>query len=44
MIILAHFYKYFKAILLASFIQILFIYKWHARNFNVSFLAYDVMI
>jgi len=21
-----------------------FIYKWHARNFNVSFLAYDVTI
>jgi len=29
---------------LASFIQILFIYKWHARKFNVSFLAYDITI
>jgi len=26
------------------YIQILFIYKWHATNFNVLFLAYDVMI
>jgi len=36
----AYFHKCFKAISLAS--AILFIYKWHARNFNVSFLAYDV--
>jgi len=27
-----------------SFIQILFIYKWHARNFNVSFFTYNVTI
>jgi len=33
----AHFYKCFKTISLASFIQILFIYKWHARNFNIHF-------
>jgi len=31
----------YKAISLAFFIQILFIYKWHARNLNVSFLAYN---
>jgi len=39
-----YFYKYFKAISLAFFIQILCIYKWHAKNFNVLFFAYDVMI
>jgi len=42
--VLAHFYKYFKAISLASFIQIFFIYKWHAKNFDVLFFAYDVKI
>jgi len=40
----AHFYKCFKVILLFYFIQIFFIYKWHVRNFNVSFLVYDVTI
>jgi len=39
-----HFYNCFKAISLASFIKILFIYKWHARNFNVSFLGYNITI
>jgi len=43
-IVLTHFYNCSKAISLAPFIQIIFIYKWHSRNFYVSFLAYDVTI
>jgi len=39
----ARFYKYFKAIWLICFIQILFIYKWDARN-TLTFLAYDITI
>jgi len=31
-IVLAHFYKYFIAILLFRFIQIVFTYKWHVKK------------
>ena len=44
MMISAHFYKCFTAILLFRFIQIVFIYKLHAREINVSFMTHFSLI